>query len=121
MVQKQKWRRRTTPSLPNITSVLHEERVFRPSKEFCKGAHLKSIGEYRRLYHESIKSPDNSGAPGEQGVGLVQAVEAGAAWKEPFAKWFVGGQLNVTVNCLDRWLRRHGQQSRADLGRRAGG
>ena len=25
-------------------------------------------------------------------------------WKEPFAKWFVGGQLNVSYNCLDRHL-----------------
>ena len=25
-------------------------------------------------------------------------------WKEPFAKWFVGGKLNVSENCLDRHL-----------------
>ncbi|PYJ84897.1 MAG: acetate--CoA ligase [Verrucomicrobia bacterium] len=25
-------------------------------------------------------------------------------WKEPFVRWFVGGQLNVSHNCLDRWL-----------------
>ena len=41
-------------------------------------------------------------------------------WEEPFAKWFVGGQLNVSHNCLDRHLgTATRQQGRADLGGRA--
>ncbi len=41
-------------------------------------------------------------------------------WQPPHAKWFVGGQLNVSVNCLDRHVRdRAPQQGRAHLGRRA--
>ena len=42
-------------------------------------------------------------------------------WKPPHAKWFVGGKLNVSVNCLDRHVRGAApQQGRAHLGRRAG-
>ena len=28
-------------------------------------------------------------------------------WNPPFAKWFVGGQLNVSVNCVDRHIDNH--------------
>ena len=26
-------------------------------------------------------------------------------WNPPFARWFVGGQLNASVNCLDRHIK----------------
>ena len=42
-------------------------------------------------------------------------------WKPPHAKWFVGGTLNASVNCVDRHVRdRATQQGGAHLGRRAG-
>src|SRR5213592_249640 len=105
MGQKQKVATPNNAFAPNITSVLHEERVFRPSKEFCKRAHLKSMAEYRRLYQESIKSPDKFwGRQANKELVWFKPWRQVLQWKEPFAKWFVGGQLNVTVNCLDRWL-----------------
>ena len=36
---------------------------------------------------------------------MVHAVDAVLEWKPPHAKWFVGGTLNVSVNCLDRHVR----------------
>jgi acetyl-CoA synthetase len=42
----------------NITSVLQEKRVFKPAKKFAAQAHIKSLAHYKRLYAESIKSPD---------------------------------------------------------------
>ena len=42
----------------NISSFQHENRVFKPSKEFAKKAHIKSLAEYKKLYNESVKSPD---------------------------------------------------------------
>jgi acetyl-CoA synthetase len=42
---------------PNITSVLHEERVFPPAKTFSERAHIKSLAQYRKLYNESFKAP----------------------------------------------------------------
>jgi hypothetical protein len=38
------------------------------------------------------------------GAGLARAVEKVLDWKAPFAKWFVGGKLNISENCLDRHL-----------------
>jgi len=42
----------------SITSVLQESRVFHPPKEFSKLARIKSLAEYRKLYNESIRSPE---------------------------------------------------------------
>jgi acetyl-CoA synthetase len=41
------------------------------------------------------------GTTGKGGIGVVQAWKKVLQWKAPFAKWFVGGQTNVSVNCLD--------------------
>jgi acetyl-CoA synthetase len=43
---------------PNITSVLHEERIFPPAESFSKRAHITSLAQYRKLYKESIKAPE---------------------------------------------------------------
>ena len=42
----------------NFTSVLNEKRIFNPSKEFSKNAHIKSMKEYKKIYRQSIKSPE---------------------------------------------------------------
>src|SRR5690242_11500800 len=89
----------------NITSYLHEERVFHPSKQFSSRAHIKSMAEYRKLYNESIKSPERFWAKQANGELIwFKPWKQVLQWKEPFAKWFVGGQLNVSVNCLDKHL-----------------
>jgi len=42
----------------NITSVSTEHRVFPPPKDFSKRCAIKSLAEYRKLYNESIRSPE---------------------------------------------------------------
>ena len=44
-----------TSKQQNITSVLHEERIFTPSKEFSSKAHIKSFAQYKKMYNASIK------------------------------------------------------------------
>src|SRR5262245_7175672 len=88
-----------------ITSVLHENRVFPPRKEFSSQAQIKSLAEYRKLYNESIRSPEKFwGKQAKNELVWFKPWKKTLEWKEPFAKWFVGGQLNVTHNCLDRHL-----------------
>src|SRR5690348_4535421 len=41
-----------------ITSVSTEKRVFKPAKEFSRAAHVRSLADYRKLYNESIRSPE---------------------------------------------------------------
>jgi acetyl-CoA synthetase len=89
----------------NITSVLHEHRVFPPPEAFSAQARVSSMAEYRRLYEESIRSPEEFWAR-QAHVELVwdKPWSEVLHWREPFAQWFVGGELNVSVNCLDRHL-----------------
>src|SRR5438874_8843138 len=88
-----------------ITSVLHEKRVFPPTKEFSSRAHIKSLAQYRKLYNESIKSPEKFWAKqAKNELVWFKPWKKVLQWKEPFVRWFVGGQLNVSHNCLDRWL-----------------
>ncbi|MBW8781614.1 MAG: acetate--CoA ligase [Verrucomicrobia bacterium] len=87
------------------TSVTREKRVFRPSAEFQRQANLGSYAAYKKLYDESVNSPEKFWAR--------QAREL-LVWRKPFktvlkgktpnVKWFQGGKLNVAENCLDRHL-----------------
>lgn len=89
----------------NITSYLQEERVFPPPRDFSARARVKSLAQYRKMYNESIRSPEKFWA-GQAKNELIwfKPWTKVLQWKEPFAKWFVGGQLNVSYNCLDRHL-----------------
>jgi acetyl-CoA synthetase len=86
----------------DILSVLKEQRVFQPPEGFRQAAHVKSLDEYRALYRRSLEDPDAFWA--EQAGALVwsRPWDRVLEWKAPFAKWFVGGQLNISENCLDR-------------------
>jgi len=89
----------------NFESVLHEERVFRPAKAFSKDARIKSLAEYRTLYQESVAAPEKFwGKRAKEELVWFKPWTKVLKWEEPFAKWFVGGQLNVSHNCLDRHL-----------------
>ncbi len=88
-----------------IESVLNEHRVFHPSKDFSKGAHIKSLAHYRKLYKESVTSPEKFwGKQAKEELIWFKPWSKVLQWREPFAKWFVGGKLNVSANCLDRHL-----------------
>jgi acetyl-CoA synthetase len=88
----------------NIESHLIEKRVFKPSREFAKNARIKSLAQYRKMYRESIRSPDRFWAREAKELIWHRSWKKVLDWKAPFAKWFVGGQLNLSENCLDRHL-----------------
>jgi acetyl-CoA synthetase len=88
----------------HIESVLKEKRIFKPKPHFSRDAHIKSFAQYKKLYDESIRSPEKFWAKiaGE----LVWFKKWGKvlSWNYPFAKWFIGGKTNISYNCLDRNL-----------------
>ena len=88
-----------------ITSVSRESRVFKPSAEFKAQANLGSEVTYKRLYKESVNSPEKFWA--KQANELLEwrkPFKKVLNWKVPHAKWFADGTLNVSENCLDRHL-----------------
>ncbi len=89
----------------NITSVSTEKRIFKPSPEFQKQANISSMAAYKKLYRESIESPENFwGKQAKDFLLWRKPWDKVLTWKAPHAKWFSGGQLNVAENCVDRHL-----------------
>jgi len=88
-----------------ITSVSRESRVFRPSAEFQRQANLGSLAAYKKLYAESVNAPEKFwGRQAKELLTWRRPFKKALSWKLPHAKWFVGGQLNVAENCIDRHL-----------------
>src|SRR5881396_1009110 len=88
----------------NIESHLVEKRVFKPPTEFSSKARIKSLAQYRQMYRESIRQPAKFWAREAKELVWRAPWNEVLEWKEPYAKWFVGGKLNVSENCLDRHL-----------------
>src|SRR2546423_930526 len=88
----------------NIESLLVEKRVFKPPPAFSSKARIKSLAQYWRMYRESIRQPAKFWTREAKELVWRAPWKKVVEWKPPFAKWFVGGKLNVSENCLDRHL-----------------
>jgi acetyl-CoA synthetase len=88
-----------------ITSISRETRVVRPSAEFKAQANLGSQALYKRLYAESVNTPEKFwGRQAKELLTWRRPFKKVLTWKLPHAKWFESGQLNVSENCIDRHL-----------------
>jgi acetyl-CoA synthetase len=88
----------------NIESVLQESRLFLPSAEFSARAHIKSLEEYEKIYQEAERDPEAFWASVAENLAWFKKWDTILQWDEPHAKWFVGGKINASYNCLDRHL-----------------
>jgi acetyl-CoA synthetase len=86
----------------SIQSVLTETRSFPPSAAFAARAHVKSLAEYEAMYQRAEANPDAFWAEVAGELAWGKHWSKVLDWKLPDAKWFVGGQLNASVSCLDR-------------------
>jgi acetyl-CoA synthetase len=91
-------------SQADIESVMHERRVFSPSREFSERAHIGSAEEYDRWVRLADDNPEKFWADIAAELEWSSPWRAVLEWKAPFAKWFVGGTTNLAHNCLDRHL-----------------
>ena len=87
-----------------------KEPIHLPSKEFSAKARIPSMSAYKKLYKESIEKPDKFWAREAKELDWRKKWDKVLDWKAPFAKWFVGGKLNVCENCVDR----HAKGARAN-------
>ncbi|HEU5336958.1 MAG TPA: acetate--CoA ligase [Terriglobales bacterium] len=86
----------------SIDSVLQESRSFAPPAEFSQKAHIKSLADYERLYAEAERDPEAFWGNIARELHWFKPWDKVLEWKAPWAKWFAGGQLNLSYNCLDR-------------------
>ncbi|MBP6820385.1 MAG: acetate--CoA ligase [Acidobacteria bacterium] len=91
-------------SQPDISSSLKEDRVFSPSTEFSASAHITSREHYDQIYKRSVEDPEGFWAEIASELHWFKPWDKVLNWNEPFAEWFVGGQTNISYNCLDRHL-----------------
>ena len=83
-----------------IENLLREERTFPPSAEFVGRALLNDPGVYERTASE--EGFRAFWADESQRLDWMEPWTELLDWQPPYARWFVGGKLNVSVNCLDR-------------------
>ncbi|MBK6587314.1 MAG: acetate--CoA ligase [Acidobacteria bacterium] len=87
-----------------IESTLSESRLFPPPPEFAENAHIKSFADYEALYAEAAADVPAFWAKQAESLDWFKKWDTVLEWNEPFAKWFVGGKINISYNCLDRHL-----------------
>jgi acetyl-CoA synthetase len=87
-----------------IESVLREDRVFAPPPAFSAAASVPSRAAYDTLYRRALNDPEGFWADMAAQLRWSTRWQRVLDWQPPFAKWFVGGTLNLADNCLDRHL-----------------
>jgi len=87
-------------SEPGIDVLLREERIFRPGAVFRRRANVKDA----TLYRKAAREPEAFWAACARDLVWIKPWKRTLAWNPPRARWFVGGKLNASVNCLDRHL-----------------
>ena len=86
----------------SFASISTEARVFPPPAAFAKRAWVKTPEEYLSAYQESIADPQQFwGEMGRNELHWFKPFDRVLEWEEPFARWFGGGRLNASYNCLD--------------------
>ena len=80
--------------------------MYQPKNKASRNSHISSLDQYKKLYEDSIKSPDNFWGK------IAKRID----WFEPWNKvsnynfnkgkinWFTGGKLNASYNCIDRHI-----------------
>jgi acetyl-CoA synthetase len=84
-----------------IDTLLKETRSFDPPSEFKRAAVVKT----RTPYRDAKKARVRFWAARARELEWIKPWKKVLDWKPPHAKWFVGGKLNASANCLDRHIR----------------
>lgn len=78
---------------------------YPPSAEFVSQARIQGIDAYRAVRERAAADPEGFwGELAEKELDWFEKWSKTLDWKPPFAKWFVGGKINASYNCLDRHL-----------------
>ena len=83
-----------------IEALLREKRKFPPPKDFVKHANVNTPS----IYKDAAKNPARFWERFARELHWFKPWKKALEWKVPYAKWFVGGKLNVSYNCLDRHI-----------------
>ena len=85
----------------NFEALLHENRVVEASAEFKARAVVRDDSVYEAAERDPEAFWESFARELEWSAPWSRVLE----WKPPFARWFVDGKINASVNCLDRHVR----------------
>lgn len=94
----------TNPTDESIESVLKETRKFPPSESFSAEANIKSEAEYQAMWDRAKDDPAGFWGEMAENLDWFQKFDKVLEGDMPETKWFTGGKLNASYNCLDRHL-----------------
>src|SRR5215468_7688769 len=78
---------------------------YPPSSDFSSKARIQGMDAYRALREKASGDPESFwGELAQKELDWFEKWSQTLDWKPPFAKWFVGGKINASYNCLDRHL-----------------
>ena len=87
--------------MTDIDVLLEENRKFPPPAEFARRAHVSD----RSIYEVATRDLEAFWASEAEHLEWYSRWKTVLEWKPPHAQWFIGGTLNVSVNCVDRHVR----------------
>jgi acetyl-CoA synthetase len=93
-------------ALRNIEALLEERRVVEPPESFRRDAVVADAS----IYEEAERDVEAFWAEQARRLDWIEPWDTVLEHDPPWVKWFVGGKLNVSANCLDRHLAEHGDR-----------
>ncbi|HEY8486438.1 MAG TPA: acetate--CoA ligase, partial [Limnochordales bacterium] len=94
-----------------IDTLLQERRRFEPPRSFVARAHVTDPD----IYRQADEDFEGFWARCAQEITWFQPWERVLEWNPPDARWFIGGKLNASVNCVDRHATSHRKNKAAIL------
>jgi len=88
-------------AIDRIETLLDEQRSFPPPEGFRKQAHVSDP----KVYEQAKKDREGYWADWARQLDWIKPWHKVLEWKPPHAKWFLGGKLNASANCLDRHVK----------------
>jgi acetyl-CoA synthetase len=82
----------------HIDALLSERRIFEPPPEFT----ARAVVNDPSIYERAAADPERFWAEQAERLAWFKRWDTVLEWNPPFVKWFVGGTLNASYNCLDR-------------------
>ncbi len=84
-----------------VAALLEENRIFAPPKSFREKANVSDPS----IYEKARNNPEAFWAEWADKLDWFKKWDKVLEWNPPFAKWFIGGKLNASYNCLDRHIK----------------
>ena len=88
----------------NIQSVLQETRSFPPTAEFAKQANISTEAQYQQMWNQAKNDPSTFWGELASNLHWFKKWDHVLQGEMPETKWFVGGKINASYNCIDRHL-----------------